>query len=133
MGRKAYLIDTVAEVNDLWFTGDETVLVTAGPVLPRSSKCVATLKNASTGRREPDGTGGACQFPLPRELRLSDTDDCREYAVLTAGHTPGQSAGARLLPRPPRQRRLTRASASFSPRQPRGEAQRHSSGTSAGA
>jgi 4-hydroxy-3-methylbut-2-en-1-yl diphosphate reductase len=72
-GRKAYLIDTVAELADAWFTGDETVLITAGASAPEEvvEECVAFLKKrfgatveSRTVREE------HVNFPLPRELRL---------------------------------------------------------------
>ncbi|HZU37876.1 MAG TPA: 4-hydroxy-3-methylbut-2-enyl diphosphate reductase [Gemmataceae bacterium] len=72
-GRKAYLIDTVAEVADSWFKGDETVLVTAGASAPEEvvEECVAYLKKrfgatveSRTVREE------HVNFPLPRELRV---------------------------------------------------------------
>jgi 4-hydroxy-3-methylbut-2-enyl diphosphate reductase len=72
-GRPAYLIDTAAEVQEGWFRGDETVLVTAGASAPEEvvEECVAFLRRrfgaTVEGRvvREEH-----VSFPLPRELRV---------------------------------------------------------------
>jgi 4-hydroxy-3-methylbut-2-en-1-yl diphosphate reductase len=72
-GRRAYLIDGVGEIDDGWFTGPETVLITAGASAPEEvvEECVAHLRNrfgasveSRTVREE------HVSFPLPRELRL---------------------------------------------------------------
>jgi 4-hydroxy-3-methylbut-2-enyl diphosphate reductase len=72
-GKPAYLIDSAREIGPHWFTGDETVLVTAGASAPEDavSECVAHLRQrygaeveSRTVREE------HVQFPLPRELRV---------------------------------------------------------------
>jgi 4-hydroxy-3-methylbut-2-enyl diphosphate reductase len=72
-GKPAYLIDSVREIDDEWFRGDETVLITAGASAPEDvvEECVAHLQDrygavveARTVREE------HVQFPLPRELRV---------------------------------------------------------------
>jgi 4-hydroxy-3-methylbut-2-enyl diphosphate reductase len=73
LGKPAYLIDSVREIADYWFTGRETVLVTAGASAPEDvvEECVAYLQEnyaatveSRTVREE------HVQFPLPRELRV---------------------------------------------------------------
>jgi 4-hydroxy-3-methylbut-2-enyl diphosphate reductase len=75
-GRPAYLIDGAGEIDDGWFHGDETVLVTAGASAPEEvvEECVAHLKRrygatveSRTVREE------HVSFPLPRELRVLTT------------------------------------------------------------
>src|SRR5262249_38795855 len=72
-GKPAYLIDNFREIAGDWFTGRETVLVTAGASAPEDvvEECVAYLENrcgatveTRTVREE------QVQFPLPRELRV---------------------------------------------------------------
>lgn len=72
-GKEAYLIDTVREIADRPFTGDETVLVTAGASAPEEvvEECVDYLRGrygatveSRTVREE------HVSFPLPRELRV---------------------------------------------------------------
>jgi 4-hydroxy-3-methylbut-2-enyl diphosphate reductase len=72
-GKPAYLIDGVREINDDWFPGRETVLITAGASAPEEvvEECVAYLKGRygatvenRTVREE------HVSFPLPRELRV---------------------------------------------------------------
>jgi 4-hydroxy-3-methylbut-2-enyl diphosphate reductase len=72
-GKPAYLIDNFREIAGDWFTGRETVLVTAGASAPEDvvEECVAFLENrygatveTRTVREE------HVQFPLPRELRV---------------------------------------------------------------
>jgi 4-hydroxy-3-methylbut-2-en-1-yl diphosphate reductase len=71
--KPAYLIDTAAEIGPDWFTGGETVLITAGASAPEENveECVAHLKQkfgatveSRTIREE------HVSFPLPRELRV---------------------------------------------------------------
>ena len=71
-GVPAYLIDGAKDIDDTWFTGDETVLITAGASAPESvvQECIAHLQQrfgatvtARTIREE------EVHFPLPRELR----------------------------------------------------------------
>ncbi len=72
-GKPAYLIDGRQEIRDEWFTGDETVLITAGASAPEEvvEECVAYLRDrygatveSRTVREE------HVSFPLPRELRV---------------------------------------------------------------
>ena len=72
-GRRAHLIDRVAEMRASWFSADDTVLVTAGASAPEEhvQDCVAFLKThfgatvESRVIREEH-----VKFPLPRELRV---------------------------------------------------------------
>jgi 4-hydroxy-3-methylbut-2-enyl diphosphate reductase len=72
-GKPAHLIDSRYEVRPEWFTGRETVLVTAGASAPEEvvEECVEFLRGrygatveSRTVREE------HVSFPLPRELRL---------------------------------------------------------------
>ena len=72
-GKRAYLIDDVHEIDGAWFTGRETVLITAGASAPEEvvEACVDYLKaryaatvESRTVREE------HVSFPLPRELRV---------------------------------------------------------------
>ena len=72
-GKPAYLIDGVKEINPTWFTGNETVLITAGASAPEEvvQECVEFLQErygaeveSRTVREE------HVNFPLPRELRV---------------------------------------------------------------
>ncbi len=72
-GCPAYLIDGASEIDESWFRGDETVLVTAGASAPEEvvEQCVALLQRrygatveSRTVREE------HVSFPLPRELRV---------------------------------------------------------------
>ena len=72
-GKPAYLIDGRQEICAEWFTGDETVLITAGASAPEEvvEECVAYLRDrygatveSRTVREE------HVSFPLPRELRV---------------------------------------------------------------
>jgi len=72
-GKPAYLIDGVREIADHWFTGGETVLITAGASAPEEvvEECVEYLQNrfgASTETRTVREEH--VNFPLPRELRV---------------------------------------------------------------
>jgi len=72
-GKPAYLIDGVREIADHWFTGGETVLITAGASAPEEvvEECVEHLQNrygASTETRTVREEH--VNFPLPRELRV---------------------------------------------------------------
>jgi 4-hydroxy-3-methylbut-2-enyl diphosphate reductase len=71
--KRAYLIDRVSEIDDGWFQGDDTVLITAGASAPEEvvEECVAYLQKhfgatveSRTVREE------HVSFPLPRELRV---------------------------------------------------------------
>jgi 4-hydroxy-3-methylbut-2-en-1-yl diphosphate reductase len=72
-GKRAYLIDGRQEIRAEWFTGDESVLITAGASAPEEvvEECVAYLRDrygatveSRTVREE------HVSFPLPRELRV---------------------------------------------------------------
>jgi 4-hydroxy-3-methylbut-2-enyl diphosphate reductase len=72
-GKPAYLIDGVKEIKPNWFTGNETVLITAGASAPEEvvQECVEYLQTkygaiveSRTVREE------HVNFPLPRELRV---------------------------------------------------------------
>jgi 4-hydroxy-3-methylbut-2-enyl diphosphate reductase len=72
-GKRAHLIDGVGEIGADWFTGAETVLITAGASAPEEvvEECVVYLQKkfgatveARTVREE------HVSFPLPRELRV---------------------------------------------------------------
>ena len=72
-GKPAYLIDGVWDLREDWFSGAETVLVTAGASAPEEvvEECVAYLRDhygatveSRTVREE------HVSFPLPRELRV---------------------------------------------------------------
>ena len=67
------MIDGVSEIGPVWFTGSETVLITAGASAPEDvvEACVEYLQlrfdadvETRTVREE------HVSFPLPRELRL---------------------------------------------------------------
>ncbi len=73
MGKSAYLIDGVDEIQSDWFTGKETVLITAGASAPEVvvQECIdqlvetyAATVELSTIREE------NVQFQLPKELRV---------------------------------------------------------------
>jgi 4-hydroxy-3-methylbut-2-enyl diphosphate reductase len=72
-GKAAYLIDGVQDLREAWFTGHETLLVTAGASAPEQvvEECIGHLKRrygatveSRTVREE------HVSFPLPRELRV---------------------------------------------------------------
>jgi 4-hydroxy-3-methylbut-2-enyl diphosphate reductase len=72
-GKDAFLIDTVSEIDERWFQGSETVLITAGASAPEEvvEECVRYLQErfgatveTRTVREE------HVSFPLPRELRV---------------------------------------------------------------
>jgi 4-hydroxy-3-methylbut-2-enyl diphosphate reductase len=75
-GIAAQLIDGAADINDSWFDGVETVVITAGASAPESvvEECVEYLKRRygayveSRTLRQED-----VHFPLPRELRGIET------------------------------------------------------------
>jgi len=75
-GIRAYLIDGANEIDPAWFTGDESVVITAGASAPESvvQDCVTWLKvrygatvEERTIREE------NVYFPLPKELRSAAT------------------------------------------------------------
>jgi 4-hydroxy-3-methylbut-2-enyl diphosphate reductase len=73
LGKPAYLIDGVHELQSQWFAGTETVLITAGASAPEVvvQECVdelvdrfgATVEQVTTREEH-------VNFPLPRELRV---------------------------------------------------------------
>ena len=68
----AHLIDGAADIDDGWFTGVETVVVTAGASAPESvvSECIEYLRTKFGATVEPRTIRGEdVHFPLPRELR----------------------------------------------------------------
>jgi 4-hydroxy-3-methylbut-2-enyl diphosphate reductase len=72
-GKRAYLIDSVREIPDGCFRGDETVLITAGASAPEEvvEECVAHLKARYGATVETRTTREEhVSFPLPRELRV---------------------------------------------------------------
>jgi 4-hydroxy-3-methylbut-2-en-1-yl diphosphate reductase len=71
-GVPAYLIDGARDIDDAWFAGIETVVITAGASAPESvvQECVQYLRDkfgASIEHRTIRGED--VHFPLPRELR----------------------------------------------------------------
>jgi 4-hydroxy-3-methylbut-2-en-1-yl diphosphate reductase len=72
-GRKAYLIDTVRDVQNEWFRPDDVVLVTAGASAPEDTvqalidhlrtRFEATVEERTVREEH-------VSFPLPRELRV---------------------------------------------------------------
>jgi 4-hydroxy-3-methylbut-2-enyl diphosphate reductase len=73
LGKPAYLVDGVHELDDRWLAGAKTVLMTAGASAPEDvvEECIAYLKKrygatveSQTVREE------HVSFPLPRELRV---------------------------------------------------------------
>jgi 4-hydroxy-3-methylbut-2-enyl diphosphate reductase len=72
-GKRAYLIDGPSEIQDNWFQGNETVLITAGASAPEEvvQECVDDLRQrygASVESRTVHEEH--VNFPLPRELRV---------------------------------------------------------------
>jgi 4-hydroxy-3-methylbut-2-enyl diphosphate reductase len=73
-GIRAYLIDGANEIDPAWFTGDETVVITAGASAPESvvQDCIIWLRDHYGATveertiREED-----VYFPLPKELRAA--------------------------------------------------------------
>lgn len=75
-GKPAYLIDTAQEIGADWFTGAETVLITAGASAPEEvvEDCVAYLKRRYGATVESKSFREEhVSFPLPRELRVLAT------------------------------------------------------------
>ena len=72
-GKRAYLIDGVNEIEDHWFAGVDTVLITAGASAPeeRVEECVSYLRTHYGAELENRTVREEhVSFPLPRELRL---------------------------------------------------------------
>jgi 4-hydroxy-3-methylbut-2-enyl diphosphate reductase len=73
VGKSAYLIDRVSELQDAWFQPTDTVLVTAGASAPEDhvQDCVAYLKQKFGAEIESRVVREEnVNFPLPRELRV---------------------------------------------------------------
>ncbi len=71
-GVRAYLIDSVRDIETAWFTGNETVLMTAGASAPESvvQECLHFLKNQYEARVETRSIRTEeVYFPLPKGLR----------------------------------------------------------------
>jgi 4-hydroxy-3-methylbut-2-enyl diphosphate reductase len=70
--RPTYLIDSVAEIERSWFSGDETVLVTAGASAPEELviECIDYLKREFGATVEHLAVREEnVEFPLPHEIR----------------------------------------------------------------
>ena len=71
-GIDAHLIDGAGDIDPAWFTGDETVLVTAGASAPESvvEECLDFLRDRFGASVEPRTIREEdVYFPLPKELR----------------------------------------------------------------
>jgi 4-hydroxy-3-methylbut-2-enyl diphosphate reductase len=71
-GVSAHLIDGVQDIQEEWFAGQETVLITAGASAPESvvRECIEHLKERFHATVEQQSMRKEeVQFPLPRELR----------------------------------------------------------------
>jgi 4-hydroxy-3-methylbut-2-enyl diphosphate reductase len=72
-GKSAHLIDSAAELRDEWFTGAQTVLVTAGASAPEENvQAVVRRLRERFGAEVESRTVREehVRFPLPRELRV---------------------------------------------------------------
>jgi 4-hydroxy-3-methylbut-2-en-1-yl diphosphate reductase len=72
-GVPAHLIDGVHEIDDAWFTREQTVLITAGASAPETvvEQCVEHLRRKFNARVEDRHIREEhVNFPLPRELRV---------------------------------------------------------------
>jgi 4-hydroxy-3-methylbut-2-en-1-yl diphosphate reductase len=68
----AYLIDGARDIDDSWFAGVDTVVITAGASAPESvvQECVEYLRGKYSASVEPRTIRAEdVHFPLPRELR----------------------------------------------------------------
>jgi 4-hydroxy-3-methylbut-2-enyl diphosphate reductase len=73
LGKPAYLIDSIRDLPDDCFKGDETVLITAGASAPeeRVQECLAALRHRYGAQIESRTIREEhVSFPLPRELRV---------------------------------------------------------------
>lgn len=71
-GKAAYLIDEAKEIDDQWFAGKETVLITAGASAPEDvvQECLDYLQSRFGAQIESRTVREEhVSFPLPRELR----------------------------------------------------------------
>jgi 4-hydroxy-3-methylbut-2-enyl diphosphate reductase len=76
LGKPAYLIDRVTELQPEWFRPQDTVLITAGASAPEENvqDCVAYLRTLFGAEVESRAVREEhVSFPLPRELRLLTT------------------------------------------------------------
>lgn len=76
LGKPAYLIDRVTELQPDWFRPEDTVLITAGASAPEENvqDCVAYLRSRFGAKVENRTVREEhVSFPLPRELRLLTT------------------------------------------------------------
>ncbi|MEO1991907.1 MAG: 4-hydroxy-3-methylbut-2-enyl diphosphate reductase [Pirellulales bacterium] len=74
----AYLIDDANEIDSSWFTGDETVLITAGASAPESvvQDCVTWLTSRYNATvEEKTIREEQVYFPLPKQLRTAVATD----------------------------------------------------------
>ena len=72
-GKAAYLIDGAGEIQDRWFEGKETVLITAGASAPEDvvQECVSYLQERHGAEVESRTIREEhVSFPLPKELRV---------------------------------------------------------------
>jgi 4-hydroxy-3-methylbut-2-enyl diphosphate reductase len=72
-GIAAHLIDHARDIDPAWFTGNETVLVTAGASAPEwvVDDCLDYLRNRYGATIEPRSVRAEdVHFPLPKEIRL---------------------------------------------------------------
>lgn len=73
-GIRAHLIDGANEIDPAWFTGDETVVITAGASAPESvvQDCIAWLRQRyAAAVEERTIREEEVYFPLPKELRAA--------------------------------------------------------------
>jgi 4-hydroxy-3-methylbut-2-enyl diphosphate reductase len=73
LGKPAYLVDGVHELDDRWLAGAKTVLMTAGASAPEDvvEECIAYLKQRYNATVESQTVREEhVSFPLPRELRV---------------------------------------------------------------
>jgi 4-hydroxy-3-methylbut-2-enyl diphosphate reductase len=74
-GIASHLIDGPDDINPAWFSGDETVLITAGASAPENvvQDCVALLQKLFDATVECDNIcREQVSFPLPEALRMKD-------------------------------------------------------------
>lgn len=75
-GIRAFLIDGANEIDPAWFTGQETVVITAGASAPESvvQDCISWLKTRFAATvEERTIRQEEVYFPLPKELRAAAT------------------------------------------------------------
>ena len=87
-GVKAYLIDGAADIDVDWFTGQETVLVTAGASAPELvvEDCIEFLRKRFGATVESHSVRDEeVHFPLPKELRVATGSGAALSDSLVAG------------------------------------------------